>query len=116
MKTSTVSQIALATQLVAAAAGLSFLAPAFAVAQDNPPSQTLQKMNPADRELARKVRRAVVADKDLSTEAHNINISAQDGMVTLVGNVKSDDEKKSIESKATEIAGDGKVTSNLTVR
>jgi osmotically-inducible protein OsmY len=35
--------------------------------------------------------------------------------VTLKGTVKSDEEKKSIEDKATEIAGQGKVTSELTV-
>ena len=57
----------------------------------------------------------MVSDKDLSVEAHNIHISAQDGAVTLIGTVKSDDEKKAIEDKATEIAGAGKVTNQLTV-
>jgi hyperosmotically inducible periplasmic protein len=72
-------------------------------------------MNKADRELTQKIRKAVVSDKDLSVEAHNIHITAQDGAVTLVGPVKTDDEKKAVEDKATEIAGAGKVTNQLTV-
>jgi hyperosmotically inducible periplasmic protein len=108
------SKIALASQLFAASAGLFLGAPGFANAQDQA-TPAIQKMSKADRELTRKIRRAVVSDKDLSLEAHNINISAQDGAVTLVGTVKTDDEKKAIEDKATEIAGAGKVTSQLTV-
>ena len=57
----------------------------------------------------------MVADKSLSISAHNVKIISRDGMVTLRGTVKSDDEKKAIEDKATEIAGQGKVTSELTV-
>ncbi len=57
----------------------------------------------------------MVSDKDLSVEAHNIHITAQDGAVTLIGTVKSEDEKKAVEDKATEIAGAGKVTNQLTV-
>ena len=113
------SQIALASQLLVCAAGLSFSVPALnAQNQDSPAVQNppaIQKMSKADRELTRKIRRAVVSDKDLSLEAHNIHISAQDGAVSLIGAVKSDDEKKAIEDKATEIAGAGKVTSELTV-
>ena len=47
--------------------------------------------------------------------AHNVKIISRDGMVTLKGMVKSDEEKKAIEDKATEVAGQGKVTSELTV-
>ena len=72
-------------------------------------------MSKADRQLTAKIRRAVVDDKNLSVEAHNIHIAAQDGAVTLTGTVKSDDEKKAVEDKANEIAGAGKVTDNLTV-
>jgi osmotically-inducible protein OsmY len=117
MRSTFTSQIALASQLFTASAGLYLLAPGLATAQtqatDTAPA--IQRMSKADRELTRKVRRAVVSDKDLSVEAHNIHISAQDGAVTLIGAVKSDDEKKSIEDKAAEIAGAGKVTSQLTV-
>ena len=74
-----------------------------------------QKENSSDRQLARQIRRAVVKDKSLSTDAHNVKIIAQNGSVTLKGAVKSDQEKQAIESKATEIAGAGKVTSELQV-
>jgi hypothetical protein len=74
-----------------------------------------QKMNPADRELAQKVRKAITADKTLSTYAHNVKIIARDGMVTLKGPVRSDEEKNLVEAKATEVAGAGKVTNELTV-
>jgi osmotically-inducible protein OsmY len=116
MKSHFTSQIALASQLFAASAGLYVLAAPVLSAQDQPASApAIQKMSKADRDLTRKIRRAVVSDKDLSVEAHNVHITAQDGAVTLVGSVKSDDEKKAVEDKAIEIAGAGKVTNNLTV-
>ena len=74
-----------------------------------------QKENPADRDLTKKIRQAVVGDKSLSTYAHNVKIVARDGHVTLKGPVRSDAEKTSIEAKATEIAGAGKVTNEITV-
>lgn len=114
MRSNFTSQIALASQLFAASTGLFVLAPSFAKAQANG-TPAIQKMSKADRDLTQKIRRAVVSDKALSVEAHNIHITAQDGSVTLIGTVKSDDEKKSIEDKATGIAGAGKVTDQLSV-
>jgi hyperosmotically inducible periplasmic protein len=74
-----------------------------------------QKMNPADRDLTKKIRAALHNDSTLSTYAHNIKIVSQDGKVTLRGPVRSEDEKSAIEAKATEIAGQGNVTNQLTV-
>jgi len=74
-----------------------------------------QKMNSADRELAQKVRQAIVADKTLSTYAHNVKVIARDGSVTLKGPVRSAEEKSAVEAKATEAAGAGKVTNELTI-
>lgn len=74
-----------------------------------------QSNNAADRELARKVRHSVYADKSLSGYAHNIKIIAQDGTVTLKGPVRTEDEKSSVEAKAKEIAGADKVVNQLTV-
>lgn len=70
----------------------------------------------SDRETMRKIRRAVVADKSLSTYAHNIKIISQNGKVTLKGPVHTEDEKKAIEAKATEIAGAGNVTDEITIK
>ena len=58
-----------------------------------------------------------MADKSLSTYAHNVKVISQDGVVTLKGPVHSEDEKKSIESKATEVAGSSaKVNNEITVK
>ena len=113
MRSNFTSQIVLASQLFAASAGLYLLAPVAGAQTQATPA--IQKMSKADRDLTRRIRKAVVGDKDLSVEAHNIHISAQDGAVTLIGTVKSDDEKKAIEDKASEIAGAGKVTDQLSV-
>jgi hyperosmotically inducible protein len=80
------------------------------------PTADQQKENKSDRELASKVRRALVQDKSLSTYAHNVKVVAQDGMVTLKGPVHSDQEKQAVEAKAAEIAGADKVTNQIEVK
>jgi osmotically-inducible protein OsmY len=75
-----------------------------------------QKNNVTDRDLTANIRKALMDDKDLSTYAHNIKIVSQNGMVTLKGPVRSEEEKKSIEAKATEIAGSGKVKNMISVK
>ena len=76
-----------------------------------------QKMNADDRALTAKIRKAVMADKSLSTYAHNIKIISQNGMVTLKGPVHSDDEVKSLVAKAVDAAGGAdKVVNQLAVK
>ena len=75
-----------------------------------------QKMNAADREIAAKIRKSVMADKSLSTYAHNVKIITQNGQVTLKGPVRSESEKRTVEAKATEVAGENKVTSQLDIK
>ncbi len=70
---------------------------------------------PSDRELMRTIRRSIVQDKALSSYAHNVKIVARNGMVTLKGPVRTEEEKKAIEAKAIEAAGADKVTSEITV-
>jgi osmotically-inducible protein OsmY len=82
----------------------------------NQPTADQQKENSSDRELSQQIRKAIASDKNLSTYAHNIKIIAQNGMVTLKGPVRSEDEKKAIETKAAQIAGDQKITSQLEVK
>ena len=79
------------------------------------PTADQQKENATDRDLTQKVRQALMSDKSLSTYAHNVKVIAQDGMVTLKGPVRSEAEKKTIEAKATEVAGAGHVTNQLTI-
>ena len=87
--------------------------------RDRNPSEATadqQKDNSADMDLARQIRKALVEDKSLSTYAHNIKVIAQDGVVTLKGPVKTEQEKQSIEAKAAEVAGGAdKVKSEIEV-
>ena len=75
-----------------------------------------QKMNPGDHETTKQIRQAIEKDKSISTYGHNVKIITQNGMVTLKGPVRSEEEKKAIEAKAVEIAGPDKVTNNLEVK
>lgn len=79
------------------------------------PTADQQKMNPADRAITQKIRKAVHEDKTLSTYAHNIKIITQDGKVTLRGPVRSEDEKSNLQAKAAEIAGQDNVINQLEV-
>jgi osmotically-inducible protein OsmY len=79
------------------------------------PTGDQQKENPTDRELAKQIRRALTKDKSLSTNAHNVKVIAQGGVVTLKGPVNSEEEKKAVETKAAQIAGSDKVTSQIEV-
>jgi hyperosmotically inducible periplasmic protein len=74
-----------------------------------------QKENSTDRDLAKRIRQSVVGDKSLSTYAHNVKIVSQGGQVTIKGPVRSEAEKATIETKAIEIAGAGKVNNEMTV-
>jgi len=68
-----------------------------------------------DREITQKIRQAVVDDKSLSTYAHNVKIITVDGMVTLKGPVRSEDEKRTIQEKAGQIAGKNKIKSEIEI-
>jgi osmotically-inducible protein OsmY len=74
-----------------------------------------QKENQTDRSTTQRIRKSILADKSLSTYAHNIKIITTNGSVVLKGPVRSDEEKAAIEAKATEVAGAANVTSDLTV-
>jgi osmotically-inducible protein OsmY len=79
------------------------------------PTADQQHENGADRQLTKQIRQSIMEDKSLSSYAHNVKIISQDGQVTLRGPVRSKEEKRIVESKAAEIAGAGKVTSELQV-
>ena len=74
-----------------------------------------QKMTPADRALTQKIRKSIRSDKALSSSALNIKILSQNGKVSLLGSVRSYQEKIAIDSKAIAIAGATNVTNDLTV-
>ena len=74
-----------------------------------------QKNGKQDLAITRDIRKAIVADKNLSSYAHNVKIITSRGEVTLKGPVRSEDERKVIEAKAVEIAGQGRVANELTI-
>jgi osmotically-inducible protein OsmY len=63
-----------------------------------------------------KIRRSLMDDKSLSTAAHNVEIVAQNGQLTLKGPVASEEEKRVVEEKATAVAGSGNVTNEISVK
>jgi osmotically-inducible protein OsmY len=69
----------------------------------------------ADRELTANIRKAIVDDDNLSTNAKNVKIVTRDGQVTLRGPVKSTAEKAAIEAKATQVAGVKRVDNQLEI-
>jgi hyperosmotically inducible protein len=81
----------------------------------NGPMAGNQKEDQADRAISQKIRKAILAEKSLSTYAHNVKIITVHGSVTLKGPVRSDEEKAAIEAKAAGVAGAGNVTSELAV-
>jgi len=82
----------------------------------NEPTADQQKDYRSDRDITQQIRQSIVKDKSFSTYAHNVKIITQHGQVTLKGPVRSEDEKRAIEAKANEVAGDGKVTSELNIQ
>ena len=79
------------------------------------PTADQQKVNPTDRAITQKIRKAVHDDNSLSTYAHNIKIISQDGKVTLRGPVRSEDEKNNLQAKAVKVAGQENVTNQLEI-
>ena len=74
-----------------------------------------QKNNQTDLETTRQIRHAIVADKTLSTYAHNVKIITKNGQVTLRGPVRTEAEKALVQEKAVAVAGATNVTSTLSV-
>jgi hyperosmotically inducible protein len=83
----------------------------------NTPTETptAQSESGPDIEISAAIRKAVVDDKTLSVNAHNVKIMTSSGAVTLRGPVKSDAEKKAIEAKAKQVAGVTSVNNLLEV-
>ena len=110
----------------AALAGLCLFVPVFAAAQaapdntkqnqDHATTADSQSNASADRATTAKVRKAIMADKNLSTYAHNVKVITSNGQVTLKGPVKSEEEKQQIVSDASAVVSAENVTNQLTVK
>ena len=70
----------------------------------------------ADLNVAATIRRAIVADRSLSTKAHNVKLIANGGAVTLRGPVDSEAEKAKVEQIAKGVAGVASVENDLDVK
>jgi hyperosmotically inducible protein len=77
---------------------------------------TDQSNNKADIRLAAAVRRAIENDKSLSTNAHNVKLVANNGVVTLRGPVANDEEKQKVGQIAGAVDGVKSVDNNLDVQ
>ncbi len=74
-----------------------------------------QSNSASDIDLTKRIRKSLMADKSLSTYAHNVKIVTVNGSVTLNGVVRSHQEKNVVETKAVEVAGKANVTDELKV-
>jgi len=76
-----------------------------------------QSNDAGDIKITADIRRAVMDDKGLSTNAHNAKIiTGKGGVVTLRGVVDSAAEKDSVESKAKAVTGVTSVDNQLEVK
>jgi hyperosmotically inducible protein len=83
--------------------------------QDSARTPGDQSNSKSDMAITQEVRKAVVADKALSTNAHNVKIITKNGVVTLRGPVKSPEEKDTIAAKAKQVAGVKNVDNQLEI-
>jgi len=119
------------TLLVAAAGAVLWLPiashPAMAQSPASKPDNSAQNSNQpqtaqdqsnekTDLETTANVRKAIMADKDLSMDAHNIKIVTRNGTVTLMGPVRSEDEKQKIEADVASVVSHDNLVDQLTVK
>ena len=80
------------------------------------PTADQAKNNAPDREIMQKIRKSLMDDNSLSTYAHNVKIISQHGKVTLKGPVRSEEERRTVEQKASEVAGAENVINKITIK
>jgi len=85
--------------------------------KDQPDTADKQGNGTQDRQIASRIRKAIVSDKSLSTYAKNVKVIVRSGSVTLRGPVRSGDEKKKIGDYANQAVGSsGSVDNELTIQ
>lgn len=80
------------------------------------PTADTQSQSKPDLALVKAIRQEIMKDKTLSMTAHNCKVITRDGHVMLRGPVNSQNEKDVIAAIATRLAGEGKVTNELTIK
>jgi hyperosmotically inducible protein len=86
--------------------------------QNNTQTNTADNQSSAqsDRLITARIRKAIVADKSLSTYAHNVKIITSNGTVTLKGPVNSEDEKQKVASAAAAVVAPDQVNNQITIK
>jgi len=82
---------------------------------DKPLAADQQGDSEADRRMTQAIRHAVVNDESLSFAAHNVKIITLNGVVTMRGEVRTNEERQALEIKAVRVAGAPNVKNELTV-
>jgi hyperosmotically inducible protein len=70
----------------------------------------------ADMDTTQAIRKAVMADDALSSNAKNVKIITNNGVITLRGPVKTAAEKRSVEAKAITVAGSNRVDDQIDIQ
>ena len=75
-----------------------------------------QSENEGDRSITQRVRKAVVDNDALSTNAHNVKIVTENGVVTLRGPVNTPQEENTVVAAAEMTSGVKRVDDQLEVK
>jgi hyperosmotically inducible protein len=74
-----------------------------------------QSLSRKDAELTRQIRREIMREKTLSIYAQNVKIISMNGLVTLKGPVRTEDEQLKILHKAQNLAGAANVVDQMDI-
>lgn len=74
-----------------------------------------QGNNAADLQTRQQIRKALLVDDALSMGGKNVKVMTNAAVVTLRRPVKSEDERRDIETKALQLAGNNRVDSELEI-
>lgn len=74
-----------------------------------------QSNSERDVELTRMIRQKITENEDFSTDAENVKVIAENGVVTLRGPVETEEEKQAIVDLARETEGVSRVDDQLEV-
>lgn len=86
-----------------------------ATEQSSSSAMSDQAMTEEDRTLNQKIRQELASDSDLQTSASNIHFNTDNGKVTLMGTVATEQEKQDIEDKVGDMAGVEEVDNQLQI-
>jgi osmotically-inducible protein OsmY len=82
---------------------------------DRGPTASDQSNDPTDLRLTQEIRKALVDDDSLSTNAHNVKVITNGGVVTLRGPVDDAAEAARVVAVAERVAGGNRVRNELQV-